>query len=124
MILKLTSGPELPVKMGDFPLVSTSQGIMAVGGYDWTNYRNKDEILQLNCQDGQDPNQCQWQEYPKKLDVTRSAHVVIPLPASYEICNNWTNLWISNFTWPKNTNWSKICKINIEVFYEKKKIAI
>ena len=91
MILKLTSGPELPVKMGDFPLVSTSQGIMAVGGYDWTNGRKKDEILILKCQDGQDPNQCQWQEYPKKLDVARRDHVVIPLPASYEICINWTN---------------------------------
>lgn len=94
MISKLISGPELPVKMYNFPLVSTSQGIMAVGGYDWTNGRKKDEILILKCQDGQDPNQCQWQEYPKKLDVARDNHVVIPLPASYEICNNWTNLWI------------------------------
>ena len=42
---------------------------MAVGGFDWTSYQEKDEILQLICQDGQDPNQCQWQEYPKKLDV-------------------------------------------------------
>ena len=88
MISKLISGPELPVKMYNFPLVSTSQGIMAVGGYDTTNRRKKDEILHFKCQDGQDPNQCQWQEYPKKLDVARSAHVVIPLPASYEICNN------------------------------------
>lgn len=86
--LEWTKGPELPVNMYKFPLVSTSQGIMAVGGSDWTNYRSKDEILQLICQDGQDPNQCQWQEYPKKLDVARWEHVVIPLPASYEICNN------------------------------------
>ena len=88
MISKLISGPELPVKMYNFPLVSTSQGIMAVGGYDTTNRRKKDEILHFKCQDGQDPNQCQWQEYPKKLDVAREDHVVIPLPASYEICNN------------------------------------
>ena len=88
LISKSISGPELPVKMRYFPLVSTSQGIMAVGGYDETNGRKKDEILQLICQDGQDPNQCQWQEYPKKLDVARKGHVVIPLPASYEICNN------------------------------------
>ena len=94
MISKLISGPELPVKMRNFPLVSTSQGIMAVGGYDSTNRRYKDEILQFKCQDGQDPNQCKWEEFPKKLDVARSSHVVIPLPASYEICNNWTNLWI------------------------------
>ena len=88
MTSKLISGPELPVKMDSLPLVSTSQGIMVVGGFDYTNTRYKDEILQLKCQDGQDPNQCQWQEYPKKLDVARDNHVVIPLPASYEICNN------------------------------------
>ena len=88
MISKLISGPELPVRMHRFPLVSTSQGIMAVGGYDWTNGRKKVEILILKCQDGQDPTICQWQEYPKKLDVARRGHVVIPLPASYEICNN------------------------------------
>merc|ERR1719328_343711 len=86
--LEWTKGPELPIKMSNFPLVSTSQGIMAVGGYDYTNGRYKDEILQLICQDGQDPNQCQWREYPKKLDVARYGHVVIPLPASYEICEN------------------------------------
>ena len=64
---------------------------MAVGGYDYTNKRYQDEILQLICQDGQDPRifeSCQWKEYPKKLDVARRGHVVIPLPASYEICNN------------------------------------
>ena len=88
MISKLISGPELPVKMYNFPLVSTSQGIMAVGGSDRTNVRVKNEILQLKCQDGQDPNQCKWKEYPKKLNVARNGHVVIPLPASYEICNN------------------------------------
>ena len=88
MTSKLISGPELPVNMAFFPLVSTSQGIMAVGGWDGTNRRYKHEILHLKCQDGQDPNQCQWQEYPKKLDVARENHVVIPLPASYEICNN------------------------------------
>ena len=68
---------------------------MAVGGYDWTNGRKKVEILILKCQDGQDPNQCQWQEYPKKLDVARWRHVVIPLPASYEICNNWPNFLVN-----------------------------
>ena len=56
MISKIISGPELPIKMYDFPLVSTSQGIMAVGGWDDTNGRNKDEILQLKCQDVQEPN--------------------------------------------------------------------
>jgi len=88
LTMEWTKGPDLPIKMYHFPLVSTSQGIMAVGGWVRTNGRYKDEILQLICQDGQDPNQCQWQEYPKKLDVARSVHVVIPLPVSYEICNN------------------------------------
>ena len=118
--MKLILGPELPVSMKDFSLVSTTQGLLAVGGYDDTYKRNKDEILKLKCQDDEDLSTCIWEEYSKKLDVARFHHVVIPLPASYEICNNWTNLWISNFTWPKNINWSKICKINIEVFYEKK----
>merc|ERR1711860_230210 len=54
-LMEWTKGPELPVKMAEFPLVSTSQGLMAVGGYDWTNGRNKDEILQFKCQDGQEP---------------------------------------------------------------------
>ena len=80
-------GPELKVKMDGFPLVSTSQGIMAVGGWDYTNGRSKDEILHLKCQDGQDPTQCEWEEYSKKLDVARFAHLVIPLPASYDLCN-------------------------------------
>eukprot|EP00093_Oithona_nana_P004424 04424.XXX_180378_180605_1 [CDS] Oithona nana genome sequencing. len=63
-------------------------GIMAVGGYDHTNWRHK--ILHFKCQDGQKPDQCKWEEYSKKLDVARHFHVVIvtPLPASYEICNN------------------------------------
>ena len=77
--------------MYDFPLVSTSQGIMAVGGWDDTNSRYKDEILQLKCQDGREPNECKWEEFPKKLDVARERHVVIPLPASYEICNQFMN---------------------------------
>merc|ERR1712029_1216634 len=73
--LEWTKGPELPVKMSNFPLVSTSQGIMAVGGWDRTNGRDQDEILHLICQDGQDPTKCKWQEYPKKLDVARKYHV-------------------------------------------------
>ena len=56
--MPLISGPELPVRMAYFPLVSASQGIMAVGGYDYTNTRIKDEILQMKCQDGHDPGQC------------------------------------------------------------------
>lgn len=57
--------------MDNFPLVSTSQGILAVGGYDRTNKRNKDEILNLNCEDGEDISECKWVEYPKKLDMAR-----------------------------------------------------
>ena len=95
--------------MAHFPLVSTSQGIMAIGGSYWRHVRvcdkcspisqrtDKDEILQLKCPDGQalvinrnayKRTKCQWQEYPKKLDVARGRHVVIALPASYEICIN------------------------------------
>ena len=86
--MKSISGPELPTRMGGFPLVSTSQGLIAVGGYDYTNNRMKDEILQLKCQDDKDISECKWEEYSMKLNVARMDHVVIPLPASYEICND------------------------------------
>ena len=75
--------------MGDFPLVSTSMGILAVGGYDRTNGRYKNQILQLNCPEGQEVSDCHWDEFPQKLQFERNSHVVIPLPASYEVsCNN------------------------------------
>ena len=73
--------------MKAFSLVSTSKGVMAVGGFDYTNLRNKDEILNLNCEDGEDISECKWVEYPKKLDMARYRHVVIPLLTSYEICS-------------------------------------
>ena len=75
--------------MDDFPLVSTSKGILAVGGWDFTNGRYKNEILQMKCPEGQDVSDCYWSEFPQKLQVRRSNHVVIPLPASYEVpCTN------------------------------------
>ena len=75
------------MKMYSFPLVSTSLGIMAVGGYDRTNDRHKDEILQLICEEGNEIIDCQWTLFQKRLEVARSIHVVIQLPPSYEICN-------------------------------------
>ena len=80
--------------MKAFSLVSTSKGVMAVGGFDYTNLRNKDEILIMKCQGDKDISTCKWEEYWKKLEVARNSHVVIPLPASYEICNDWTSLQI------------------------------
>ena len=77
----------MQAKIKAFSLVSTSQGLIAVGGWDDTNKRNKDEILKLKCQDNQDISTCKWEEYSQKLEVARNSHVVIPLPASYEICN-------------------------------------
>ena len=85
--MKLFLGPELPVLMKDFSLVSTTQGLLAVGGYDDTYGRINDEILKLKCQDDKDISTCKWEAYSKKLDVG-GRHVVISLPASYEICNN------------------------------------
>ena len=76
------------MKIYNFPLVSTSQGLMAVGGYDYTNKRNNDEILNLKCENISTYSSCKWEKYSKKLDVARKAHVVIPLPASFEICND------------------------------------
>ena len=70
--------------MADFPLVSTSMGILAVGG--WIS---KNGIIQLNCPEGQEVSDCHWDEFPQKLQVGRHYHVVIPLPASYEVpCND------------------------------------
>ena len=71
--------------MDDFPLVSTSKGILAVGGWDGS-YKN--EIFQLKCPEGHEVSDCRWVEFPQKLKFARYSHVVIPLPASYELCNN------------------------------------
>ena len=55
-----------------------------VGGQD-KNYVTRQEIIQLFCQDDIIEN-CQWQDYEQKLQNPRWAHVVIPLPESYDIC--------------------------------------
>ena len=73
--------------MYNFPLVSTSIGILAVGGYDWTNDRYKNEVLKLQCPEGEDVSACQWITHSQQLQVARENHVVIPLPSSYEICD-------------------------------------
>ena len=76
----------MPVRIAEFPLVSTSKGILAVGGYSG-GYKNG--IIQLNCPEGQEVSDCHWDEFPQKLQFARGWHVVIPLPASYEVpCNN------------------------------------
>ena len=75
--------------MDEFPLVSTSMGILAVGGNDHTNERFRNGIIQLDCPEGQEVSNCHWDEFPQKLQFARYKHVVIPLPASYEVpCNN------------------------------------
>ena len=70
-----------------FPLVSTSIGILAVGGVDWTNYRRTNEVVKLQCPEGQDVSACQWITHSQQLQIARYNHVVIPLPSSYEICD-------------------------------------
>ena len=75
--------------MGHFPLVSTAKGILAVGGYDYTNLKYNNKIHQLKCPEGQEVSDCYWEEFPQKLKFARYYHVVIPLPASYDlVCNN------------------------------------
>ena len=73
--------------MYGFPLVSTSKGILAVGGYDATNFRHKNEITQLKCPEGQEVSDCQWDDLPQKMESWRMKHVAIPLPAGYDPCN-------------------------------------
>ena len=74
--------------MYNFPLVSTSIGILAVGGYDWTNYSPKNEIYKLQCPEGQDVTACRWITFSQRLQIPRKSHVVVPLPSSYEICDD------------------------------------
>ena len=83
-----TTGPQLPIKLANFPLVSTSIGILAVGGYDWTNYSPKNEIFKLQCPEGQDVTACRWITFSQRLQIPRKSHVVVPLPSSYEICDD------------------------------------
>ena len=73
--------------MSYFPLVSTSIGILAVGGFDWTNGGLKNEVVKLQCPEGQDVSACRWITHSQRLQIARSNHVVIPLPSSYEICD-------------------------------------
>ena len=73
--------------MSGFPLVSTPKGILAVGG--GGSYLYKREIFQLKCPEDQEVSDCHWDEFPQKLQFGRFGHVVIPLPASYEVlCND------------------------------------
>ena len=74
--------------MDGFPLVSTSKGILAVGGYDYTTQKSTNQIRQLKCPEGKEVSDCYWKDFPQKLKFAREGHVVIPLPASYELCNN------------------------------------
>ena len=70
-----------------FSLISTSKGILAVGaeGLFYNFVIHKSEILQLKCPEGQDVSDCYWDEFPQILQIGRTGHVVIPLPASYEV---------------------------------------
>ena len=64
-------------------------GILAVGGINVKplGYPRK-SILRLRCQEDQDVTECKWEKLPQELPEPRGSHVVMPLPASYEICNN------------------------------------
>ena len=64
--------------------MTTNQGVFVVGGID-KKWHRREEIIQLYCQDDIIEN-CQWQEIEQKLQIPREAHVVIPLPESYDIC--------------------------------------
>ena len=70
--------------MHAFSMVSTSKGILVLGGNS-QGVRRHSEILQLYCQDAKIEN-CEWKPIVQKMEVARSSHVVIPLPESYDIC--------------------------------------
>ena len=65
-------------------LVETSQGVLAIGGFD--GWRYSEEIQKLDCPDDKIKN-CYWQEMDQKLKSARYYPVSIPIPESYDICN-------------------------------------
>ena len=65
--------------------METTQGTYAMGGSD-EDRNERNEVLQLDCP-GDQIKSCQWLEMSEKLEFARYAHVSIPLPDSYDICN-------------------------------------
>ena len=65
--------------------METTDGTYALGGDD-EHYKDRSEVLQLNCP-GNQIQSCQWQEMPEKLEIGRGYHVSFSLPESYDICN-------------------------------------
>ena len=65
------------------PLATTNQEIFAIGGLELEDKWS--QILKLHCPDTQVEN-CFWQFFDQKLDISRSRDVIIPLPKSFDIC--------------------------------------
>jgi len=77
-----TEGPRLPRRLASLTLVGTSQGTYAMGG--WDSYNKRNEVFQLDCP-GNQIISCRWKEVGN-LQFSRSSHVAIALPESYDIC--------------------------------------
>ena len=72
--------------MADFPLVTTSQGVLAIGGeqeYSYLKEYSGLSLLNLECQDEAIEN-CQWQESELTLKYYREQHVALSLWESFE----------------------------------------
>merc|ERR1712018_11843 len=71
-------GPRLPRGLHGLTLVETTEGVLAIGGWD-EELNSRKEIYKLICPDDQIEN-CHWQKQEQELEVGRSWHVSTPPP--------------------------------------------
>ena len=83
------SGEPLPSTMDDIPLMATSVGVLAFGGFNPSS-RNRytRNILKLNLNNPFNPRWDVWQH--TSLSIGQSASLVIPIPDSFAICDSGT----------------------------------
>ena len=88
-VLSWISGEPLPSTMDDVPLIATSIGVLAFGGFNPLS-RNPytSNILKLNLDNPFNPRWESWQH--TSLSIGQSASLVIPIPDSFAICDSLT----------------------------------
>ena len=75
------SGPDLPFNLQLSQMVTTSDGIMLIGGDEKIGHRYKKEFLKLKSVTSK------WEIQDKlQLSVGRNGHVVIPIPEEMTNC--------------------------------------
>ena len=86
-VLAWFSGVPLPSTMDDVPLMATSIGVLAFGGFNPSS-RNPytSNILKLNLDNPFNPRWDGWQH--TSLSIGQSASLVIPIPDSFAFCDS------------------------------------